>query len=165
MRLSKKNIFFTGKRFLTFWLIFLNCIHTYPIKIELKHNLIKIDENTYWQNSKQSLKFIEEPIILHFFSSSKRDSIMNKMNNENYVLDENEDFIREKDCKKKNDLLIFLYLNHLYRYKNELLEERKKKTLKLQNYALILMQECEDLTIVKNARKILYSLSIYETNY
>lgn len=163
MWISKKISHLKGKIFLTFWLIFLNCINTYPIKIELKHNLIKIDERITWEDTTQSLKFLKEPIILYFFNLTMRNEIINESNQKAPMFIEKEHFLHEKDCKKKNDDLIYLYLNHIKKYKNvEYNEDIKKEVLKLQNYALTLMQDCEDTIIITNARKIIYSLSFYE---
>lgn len=165
--LSRKNKkCFNGKIFSVYWLIFLNCIYTYPIKIELKHYLAQIDDKIIWENTNQSLKFIEEPIILYFFSATNRDQAVKYKEHQKDIVYDSENFLSKKDCKENNDVLIFQYLGHIKKYNKYDLNNKeniKKENLQIQNYALNLIQDCDDdITILENARKILYSLSIYE---
>jgi len=58
MGIKKFLSFILGKKNLTFWLIFLNCLSLTPIRVEVPHNLIKIESNAQWYGQNQSLKAV-----------------------------------------------------------------------------------------------------------
>jgi hypothetical protein len=152
-----KKIYFNlkGKKILTFWLIFLNCIIVYPIRVEIHHKLFQIDPNIEWQNQKESIKQITEYITFYLFD---RKSLIDYSNPINFE----KNYHNIKDCKKKNDLII----NYFLFFKKEALNKKKsnKDILNLQNYALDLLQTCNkknDEYIQNNAKNIIYWLSLY----
>jgi len=134
-----------GKKNLTFWLIFLNCLSLTPIRVEVPHKLVKIEPNALWYGQNQSLKLIKEYITLYFFEKQFP------------IEDFEKQFYNEKDCKKKNDL----FLSYFVQTKNQ--AYTSEEILSFQNYALDLIQLCkENEYIEKNAKNIIYWFSTYE---
>jgi len=145
MGIKKFLSFILGKKNLTFWLIFLNCLSLTPIRVEVPHNLIKIESNAQWYGQNQSLKVIKESILLYFFDKQFP------------IEDFEKQYYNEKDCKKKNDLL----LSYFVQSKNQNLTS--EEVLEFQNYALDLIQSCkENEYIEKNVKNMIYWFSTYE---
>jgi FKBP-type peptidyl-prolyl cis-trans isomerase (trigger factor) len=145
MGIKKFLSFILGKKNLTFWLIFLNCLSLTPIRVEVPHNLIKIESNAQWYGQNQSLKVIKESISFYFFDKQFP------------IEDFEKQYYNEKDCKKKNDLL----LSYFVQSKNQNLTS--EEVLEFQNYALDLIQSCkENEYIEKNAKNMIYWFSTYE---
>jgi len=145
MGIKKFPSIIIGKKNLTFWLIFSNCLSLVPIRVEVPHNLIKIESNALWYGQNQSLKLIKEYITLYFFEKQLS------------IEDFEKQFYNEKDCKKKNDL----FLSYFVQKKNQ--PYTSEEILSFQNYALDLIQSCkENEYIEKNAKNIIYWFSTYE---
>ncbi|GIX42366.1 MAG: hypothetical protein KatS3mg129_2099 [Leptospiraceae bacterium] len=156
MLLNKFNQYVVGKKNLTFWLIFLYCSTPIPVRIEIQHQLEKIDSNVIWQSKNQSLKSISEFITLYLFYDDSYKKL-------SYFEDFKNIYFKEKDCKKKNDLLLNYFLSFKLKKKSAKEEVSKEEILNLQNYAFDLIQSCKKNEYIEsNAKNIIYWLSTYE---
>ncbi|MCS7204786.1 MAG: hypothetical protein NZ853_03735 [Leptospiraceae bacterium] len=145
---------FVGKKIIIFLLIFNHCLTLYPVKVNVYHNLMKIDPYTEWQSKNQSIKFFPETIVFFLFRKQKS-IISNEKNLMNL-------YNQATDCKEKNDILITWFTQEINKMENLKKWNLQTKNL-FQNLALDILTRCQEEIIQRNGKNLLYLIMLYET--